>query len=274
MIKLKKILKILIGTISIIVIIILTLFSLYSIILSPEFILKRVEKNDYYDKAINEINTNIDYQIVNEDIKKAINSVIDKNKVKEDIDLLVNSMFNKENMAIIIEKEIKTELSQNLKIILKDIKYDESSFNELINTVTESYMKDIFPYNEFKQIEKLILPSSLKNIIFISLTIIIIINLLILYFLDFKNHKSSLCRTLLISGSFLTLIYIIIKLEKILKDFYYSNEYFSLLIRDIFIYITNFIGLVGLIILILALFIESIDFINNKKHIKNDKKST
>lgn len=239
---------------------------LYSYLTSPRLLLGVVKKMEYYEEAHTEIIRNLEHQIMNEQIKEGIHSVITEEKVENDVERMIHSLFNKKNIKSTIETETKLEIETKLKEILNGEKYEQSSFDELVRTLTKSYMKDLFPYNEYKKLQnKFIAVSYLLPMGCFFLLMALLMGLVSILLSPIRKIEA-IYRANIFSGVLMICPFCFCHLYRLFKNFYYSNAYFSVLIRKTFYTMVDLLGMIGVLLLIITFALELREiFIKNKK---------
>ena len=251
----KKIIYIILSILITFFTLIITLFFIYKLINNPKIFNHVLKISNYYDISYPVIVDNLKNQIGNVDLKVVIDDVISKKRVVNDIESLLNS-----NEEEIIKNSIKDDLENSFKKNLENTDYDNKSLNELIENISNSYIKNLFPYNEFNK-----LYSNIPKINNINLKITISILLLIILYvvaIILSNEKRIIIYGNYISSFILLFPYFFFKLGNLFNDFYYTNTYFSIFIKNYIYYIINLIALLGLIILFINIIFQ---FIINKK---------
>ena len=158
------------------------LFLSTNTILNKNYILKKLEKENYYDNVYELTYSNFENYIYQSGFEKnIIEGVISKQKIKNDVKLIIDNFFYNSNIEIDTE-EIKINLLKNIENEFENgvINEKKQFINEFIEKVCNEYKATIlnFNINTILNIEKLFSKLTfVKNliIIFISIDFLIII---------------------------------------------------------------------------------------------------
>lgn len=227
---------------------------LYAYFTSSRFLLDVANRSDYYEKSYTQIITNLEKQVVNEEIKQILPETITKEKVNSDLRRMMISLSSKKNIYAEIENETKMQFQETLTSLFPE--EDVDSFNELAKGFTTSYMKDLFPYSEFMKIEgKLV---SIHDPIPMSIFFLLMAFLLTLlsFFFNKKRPLELFYRSNFVSGILMIMPFCFCNLFHLFQKFYYSNAYFSLFIRKTFYIMVNLMGMLGVLLLLITLILE------------------
>lgn len=206
MAKLKIIIYYLIEVIlSLVLLLLILLFTLKTTIFNKNYLLKTMDKNNYYeyvDKSIKEdmSNTLIPSQLPEE----VLNNIYSKKQLKNDINTLINNLY-KNNNKTIDTSNIYSNLEDNINKYLEENNIevlDDNSIDIIIKQMTDIYTDKITQSNMLINISKY--TSKIKNII----TLGIIINAILLiglYILSIKTYKDNNISLSLFISSFITI---------------------------------------------------------------------
>ncbi len=229
---------------------------LYAYFSSPKFLKDVSKRVNYTTLAKEHIQKNLEGKVANEKIKDALSLCFRDEKIEEDIEGMITTVYSKTDIRPTIERKTKDELTIVLKEALKNESYEEDSFMDLINTLTSTYLKDLFPYSEFKKLEGkmfLLENATIMGVFFLILTVFLI---LFSFFLDPKRPRKILYLSNFISGILMVIPFLFCHVFHLFQKFYYSNAYFSSYIRSIFYVIIDAIGIIGLLFLLFTMVLE------------------
>lgn len=198
-----------------------------------------LDKTNYYEKAIKNINKKINIIVIEENLSKEYNNYFNKTMIKKDIN------------ELLLNKQTQISHYEELYKIIDKYDISKETKDKYTKKIDEIYQKNIFPIKEYKIINKLYLNNTqslylsiiLVLIIFFISTILLLINKNIYY------HKISI---LALSIS-LILPKILLTLFNIFKNFVYSNTYFTNYFLKILYNIENKLFIIGLLIMIIIL---------------------
>lgn len=240
---------------------------LYYFITSKRFLLNVAKQTNYYEKATIEIKRNLEHQIINDDLKESVIVLITEDRVKTDVNRMVTSLFKNKDVRNIIKNEVKIDFQSAIEKELENKNFDESSLNDLVDTLTISYVKDLFPYSEYSLLESKLI--RIDNLLLISffLLLILIIFILISFFINPTRPIQILCRSTFCVGILIMGPFCFCHLYQLFKNFYYSNLHFSLYIKETFYSIINLLGVFGIVLIIGTIILE----IHHLRKINNNK---
>lgn len=198
-----------------------------------------LDKTNYYENALTNINKKIDTIVIDENLSKEYNNYFNKSMIIKDINTLL--------------KDKETEISHYDKLYKIIEKYDISkeSKDKYTKKIDEIYQKNIFPIKEYRIINKLYLNNNQSLYLSIILVLITFFTSIVLLLIN-KNiyyHKISMLAlsiTLIMPKVLLTLF-------NIFKNFVYSNTYFTNYFLKILYNIENKLFIIGLLIILLIL---------------------
>lgn len=239
-IQMKKITKSIITMITMILFTILITFTIYEIQIKPNKIQKDMAKINYYQKAYSNILKEMDEYIINIDLKEDILKYYTIEQAKEDINKILNheTITNYDKITEIVKRHTSED-----EII-------ESYSKEINNKITNN----LFMIDEYNLLNK----TNLKTNDTIFIIFIIIIVIVINFFLNYILTKDiSFIITSILSSSFMIMIpKLFLFLTNILKDFMYTNTYFSELLLYIINQSVNLLFAIGLFISILIIYLK------------------
>lgn len=243
--------KVLLSLLSFILMVILSIscmFIIYEINVSKKSVLKQMDNIQYYQKAYKNIITKVSDYVINEELENEYKKIITIDRVKVDILKSINNVYDDTKYNV----SIKEELNEVIK------KYDIKDSN-IIKThtdgINEIYVNNLFLTKEFKLIKKYTLDfETLMLITYVAIFFLLAITLI----LDKQYLKISLISTSIT----LVMPMIYLNLFNIIKNFQYSNSYYTELILTIIESIYFELGLISIVIII---FIILYKLLNLKK---------
>lgn len=155
----KKIIQYIVATILALAILGLVIINiLSSSILSKEYILAKLQSQNYYEKIYKETESNFENYIhqsgLDEDVLK---DIVTKEKVEKDTRIILNNIYNGMDEKI-DTKEIKEKLNKNINNSLKGKISDseQKSIDTFVDTICKEYETTISHTNYEKKINDLI----------------------------------------------------------------------------------------------------------------------
>ena len=155
----KRIIQYIIATILALAILALTIVNiLSSTILSQEYILSKLQEQDYYDKIYEEAESNFENYIHQSGLdEEVLEGIVTKEKIQEDTKIIINNIYNGMNEKIDTE-EIKNNLNEkiNNSIDGKISSSQQKSIDTFVDTICKEYEKTISHTNYEKKINSII----------------------------------------------------------------------------------------------------------------------
>ena len=155
----KKIIQYIVGTMLALAILGLVIINiLSSSILSKEYILAKLQSQNYYEKIYKETESNFENYIhqsgLDEDVLK---DIVTKEKVEKDTRIILNNIYNGMDEKI-DTKEIKEKLNKNINNSLKGKISDseQKSIDTFVDTICKEYETTISHTNYEKKINEVI----------------------------------------------------------------------------------------------------------------------
>lgn len=155
----KRIIQYIIATILALAILALTIVNiLSSTILSQEYILSKLQKQNYYDKIYEEAESNFENYIHQSGLdEEVLEEIVTKEKIQKDTKIIINNIYNGMNEKIDTE-EIKNNLNEkiNNSIDGKISSSQQKSIDTFVDTICKEYEKTISHTNYEKKINSII----------------------------------------------------------------------------------------------------------------------
>lgn len=155
----KRIIQYIIATILALAILALTIVNiLSSTILSQEYILSKLQEQNYYDKIYEEAESNFENYIHQSGLdEEVLEEIVTKEKIQKDTKIIINNIYNGMNEKIDTE-EIKNNLNEkiNNSIDGKISSSQQKSIDTFVDTICKEYEKTISHTNYEKKINSII----------------------------------------------------------------------------------------------------------------------
>lgn len=234
----NRVLRFISTIVSIIVLSLMFVLYVYNTSISPNNVLRVMDKIDYYDMVYDNILDEFDNGIINVSLKEDIKSYYS-------IDVLRNDILD-------LVKGNTADHSEQFKEIVSKYTKDKDIVNNYIVNINKVIDKNIFITNEYILINKTYI--SINDMLFIEFILfIVMIGILFVNYILFRDI--GYIKDVIISFSLLMIIpKIFIYLSGIFNNFYYNNEYYSKLLLNIVSNIENRLFMIGLIGLIIVIF--------------------
>lgn len=174
-----------------------TLIAIFSqTILKEKYILKMLEKNDYYTKTYNEIMETFKDNTIQSGLEeKSLEGLISQEKVKNDVNALIKYMYTGTTLEIDTEP-IKEHLRENIDEIIKQNnkklnKDEQIAIDKYINTISQIYKDGIMYFGQYvKPISEALI--KIQNIINKIKLVIYGVSIILIILLIVINKKESL----------------------------------------------------------------------------------
>ena len=277
--------KIVIKFLKFIVMVILTLCLLFifvrntiiSTILSQKYILKQLEKTEFYSEVYKIAEANFENYIDQSGLEEnVLNNICTQEKVRKDINIIISNIYEGTNEEI-DTTEIASKLNSNIDNLNVRTAKNSNAIDEFVNHICESYKEAIINTKYESQINGLYKKTTniLEKINKMLITVTII-SIILLMIMNIKNISKILAdfAIILLSTSFLQFIGINILKSKVdILNIKVFNDAFSktivMIVQDIF----SKINTVGIIMFgISILFIIIYEIIVYYKMFKNGKR--
>ncbi|MDO5557394.1 MAG: hypothetical protein Q4G05_04045 [Clostridia bacterium] len=256
----KTIIYILTFILSIFIILLIGLILADTTILNEKYIIKKMEKSNYYQKI---------YDITNEDFKKhtlqsgfgdeIIDNIIDKEIIKEDINSLVGTIYTKSGYTI-HSQEIRSRLETNIENKIKTGRYvitegDKSNIETFKNTIVKAYANNIIYGESIVDVLKSTVTkvNSLMNMIYIGILFVIIVLIVLLNTIDKDKKVQFLQVALLTTGLFFIFVSLFMRIGVNFDNILMFNKEISKLFINIINNILLYMGLVGAVVISLII---------------------
>ena len=187
----KRIIQYIISTILALSIITLTIVNIFSsTILNKEYILSKLQEQNYYDKIYEEVESNFENYIHQSGLdEEVLEGIVTKKKIQDDTTIIINNIYDGIDEKISTE-EIRNNLKEkiNNSIEGKISTSQQQSIDTFIDTICNEYETTISHTNYEKKINSII--NKLNKYLSLTkkgLTIIMIISVISLILLTLKN---------------------------------------------------------------------------------------
>ena len=279
---LKFIVKIILGCILTISLIgTIFIYEAEKTILNKNFVLDKLEKNNYYNNMYSALLESFNAYIGPSGLEEEIfEGVISKENVKEDINNVIEKIYSFSDEEIIIDtNSIKERLNNNINdyllqenLTVKDVTaiedFEEKIIDEYTSNITYSkylnYAKKVFAAKNIQLIE------TVRKLCILA----IIVSILAILLINIKNMKkipTEIVTFMLSCGIILQVTIIFTKIKTDIDNITILNTAFSITIRDIINTILNDTLKVGIAITISSVLIM---IICNTVFSKNNKKQS
>ena len=259
--KIKIILSYILGFILTICLFLLAgLFILKKTALDKSFMFRLMDENNYYSNVYNSICEDIEDYMTSSGLEKEIlDGVISKNKVEKDIREYTISLYDNTKYEV-STTEIKDKLKNNIDHYLKDLNLGIDNTNELdlfINDIENIYKEEVSFYNTLDMTKSYIskLNTMVDKVLLIDIICIVVLVIIILL-LKVINIGSCL----LGSGIILLLVRMFIYERVDSQNILLVSDHFSLIIRSIFKYISNYMINISIILVCIGLLFSLFKF--------------
>ena len=151
----KRIIQYIVATILALAILALIIINiLTSSVLSKEYILGKLQEQNYYEKIYNEVESNFENYINQSGLdEEVLKDIITKDKIQKDTKIIINNIYNGMDEKIDTE-EIKNKLNENIDNSLnrKKTATEQKAIDTFVDTICKEYETTISHTNYEKKI--------------------------------------------------------------------------------------------------------------------------
>lgn len=151
----KRIIQYIVATILALAILALIIINiLTSSVLSKEYILGKLQAQNYYEKIYNEVESNFENYINQSGLdEEVLKDIITKDKIQKDTKIIINNIYNGMDDKIDTE-EIKNKLNENIDNSLnrKKTATEQKAIDTFVDTICKEYETTISHTNYEKKI--------------------------------------------------------------------------------------------------------------------------
>lgn len=228
-------------------------------ILDKQYLLTKIEANDYYKKLDENIEDGFGEYIQQSGLdEEVLENLYTEEDIKKDVEIIINNLYENTNDKIDTDK-IKTKLKENINIFLKTTKLDakqSEAINEFTNKIAEKYENEIIHTEYIKSASKLIVKINKHMDDFNKkLIIAVIVILIIIVLINVKKISSafsSIFISVLSTGLLLMISEIFISSSIKINKLMIIDEAFSSLVKNIILDILENITKYGIIFIVLS----------------------
>lgn len=221
----KEISKIIITIIiSILIILEILLNVLTNTMLKEEYILKKLEESNYYERIYQEIQNVFSNYILQSGLDETtIQDICTKEQVQQDIKIIINNMYQGTENKI-STKTVKEKLKENIQKQLENTvitDHTEKAINRLIDTVGKEYENKVMQTQNDKIINGIIEKGNKQIKVFILAIYMLMLMLIISLILIIKKRQKIILWigiSMLISGAFLAILNISINSHIVIEN--------------------------------------------------------
>lgn len=219
---------------SILLFLITGMFILKITVLNENYIIKKLNKTNYYETVYNETSDTMAYIARKSNIKeRLINNTFTQEDIKRDVNKFIKNFYQGNKIEINTEL-LKENVNRNIETYEeeKNIKLDDKIKKEFLNKITETYKNEIILMNNYEKESKTLSKYvSLNNI----LLLLFIVDLVVLLIINNKIFRKKEFHIILFSSSLSLLITFIYTKLLNFKNIFIYNENVSKVIRRVVI---------------------------------------
>ena len=223
-------------------------------ILNKEYIISKMEENNYYESVKTNIQSSFEGYIQQSGLEEeVITDLFSIDEVKNDTGILLSNIYTNENQKIDTEK-IKSRLRDKIYTSLADVKLkndDKKSIEEFVDIIADTYKNEIEHTDWLGKLNgKVYKLSEILNIANIALYVLPIILILILIVAHKKDIYRAIDRigiSFVGSGVLIIGLTIFIKMNIDIPNILILNEAISIVIRSTIHQILNILTITSVI---------------------------
>lgn len=250
-----------------------------STILSKQFILDKLEANNYYANTYTAVKEDFENYIYQSGLdEEVLNNIVTQEKIQKDTETIINNIYDGTNEEIDVT-EIENKLNNNINDSLNSriTVTQQKAIDEFVKKITEQYKETISHTsfeksinNVMQKAHKLIEMIQKFSIIGMSVGMLLI---LILSYKDILRGFSIVGATMLSTGVFYVFTNILINTKVKIDTITILNDAISITLRDILNTILNTLTTYGYILLgvgfAVILIFNVLNGIKNRKTTEN-----
>ena len=255
--KIKIIISYLLGIVlSISLFTLAMLFIVKNTVSNKSFMFRLMDENNYYTSIYNSINEDIsDYMMSSGLESEVMDGVIDKNTVHSDIVNYINSFYKGKKYNVDTSK-IHTTLRSNIDKYLKELNLGIDNTNELdlfINDIEKIYKDEVSFYNTIDRLSSYIVKANnlINKVLIINIIVVAILLILIIVLRSINIGSSILSGGLIL---FLVKLFIYERIDT--QNILIVSDYFSLIIRSMFKYISNYMISISIVLICIGIILS------------------
>lgn len=256
--KIKIIINILLSFIISLLITFLSILIIFKIsILNKNYVFKKLDNYNYYEKVSNNIRNNMENYMVSSGLPEdVLNDIYDNEKVTNDIKLFINNIYEGKETKIDTNNLVE-KLDSNINNYLNNHNLKVTSNNSLElfkQDIANIYQKEVTLYNLINGFIKYF--AKLNNIIKIVIPILVI-SIIILSLINIFINKSKYFGSIIIASGINILLLKIIVIDKIdIQNILIISNEFSDIVRELFLNISSDIIFLGIVLIIIGLIVN------------------
>ena len=259
----KTILNFVVITVLSILLIVYTVLNIFSkTLLSKDFILAKMEENNYYEKLVEYVNSSFENYIYQSGLdEEVLENICTEDKVKKDINIIISNIYDGTNEEI-DTTEIAEKLNSNIDKQNVRTSKNSNAIDEFVNHICESYRDSIINTKYDKTInnlyEKILGGLEKVNKIVITISIIDIVLLVALNIKNISKILANFAETTFATSLLQFVFIIIIKAKVDISNIKAFNDAFSKTIVAIIKNILNQINILGIVMLFISIIFTAI----------------
>ena len=253
-----------IEAITLFLIVVLLIFSVT--IFNSNYIIRNINKTDYYDNLYKDIKKEMSYYTNQSGFNDNIlDNTFSKNTIKRDINLLINNLYEGKETNI-NDNKIKDNINNNINEFLHKYNYsitNRKDVDEFTNKMISIYKSKIKIVDDIDKIApKMNKILYLKNIVLIGLFILLVVSVFINTIIC---HRNNLDIVMYINSLLLLVVrlYIVNKID--INNLYLYNKNISVVLKNVINNILNCYVVVIIIFFIVGLILSIFDVKKSRK---------
>lgn len=257
----KKIISYILGfTLMIFITCIISLNIASKTILKKQYLITKIETNNYYVKLNENIQDSFAEYIQQSGLdEEVLENLYSEEDIKNDVGIIINNIYENKNDKIDVKK-IKTKLKENINIFLKTTKLDSEqseAINEFVNRIAEKYESEITHTEYIKNVSKIIskvnkyMGTAKKALIIaicVNIVLIILVNITTI-----ADAFLTLLISVLASGMILIVPKIFLNMAIDINNIMIIDQAFSNLVRSVILDILGMVTKYGITFMIASI---------------------
>lgn len=242
------------------------LFILRITILSPNYIIAKIAKTNYYEAVYKSLQEEIPNYMIQSGLPKDIlKDIYTKQTVKEEVDKFVKA-FYKGQVEDIDTKDLEEKLSNNIDSYLEknNIRITEKeSIHIFIKQIADVYKTEIMQTDTTLKFQDFL--PKIAFLVNIMIGVIIIISIVLILLIKLLLRRKIKCIPIFTISFLLFVSYFFVKESIDIKNIVLFTDYFSILIRSIIDSILNIMKNIAVISIIVSILLIVVSYLVKRK---------
>lgn len=215
----KTILNFVVITVLSILLIVYTVLNIFSkTLLSKDFILAKMEENNYYEKLVEYVNSSFENYIYQSGLdEEVIKNIVTEEKIKSDTNAIIDNVYEGKEFSVDTQS-IKDKLLSNISDSINGRSFsatEQKAVDVFANNICSAYEDTLLHTNYVQKVHSVYSQiteyKDLANKIILGSSVVCVILLMLINIKEKAKILSTLAIAVLVAGAFLILLNVYIK---------------------------------------------------------------